>query len=81
MNQNNSHLEFIYNDFVMKKLLNEFNNVFSEKKAAILINAIRVSHFIQFVDKIQLLFESLYNLSANELEILRKYLKEMQQCQ
>ena len=65
----------------MKKLLNEFNNVFSEKKAAILINAIRVSHFIQFVDKIQLSFESLYNLSANELEILRKYLKEMQQCQ
>ena len=83
MSQNNSHLKlihnnFTHNNFTMKKLLNKFNNVFSMKKAIFLINAIRISHFIQLIDRMQLLFESLYNFSVNELEILRKYLKEIQ---
>jgi len=75
--QNSSHLKLTHKDSVIKKLLNKFSNVFSEKKAVFLINAAQISHFIQLINKVQSLFESLYNLSANELEILRKYLKEM----
>ena len=81
INQNNSHLELIHEDSVIEKLLDEFNNIFLEKKTAILINTTRISHFIWFIDEVQLLFESLYNFLTNKLEILKKYLKEMQQCQ
>ena len=38
MSQNNSCLEFIHENSVIEKLLNEFSNVFSEKKAAFLAN-------------------------------------------
>ena len=39
MSQNSSCLEFTYENSVIEKLLNEFNDVFSEKKAAFLVNA------------------------------------------
>ena len=79
-NQNNFCLEFIHKNFIIKKFLNKFNNVFFRKKAVFLANITWVSHFIQFIDKTQSLFESFYNFLTNELEILKKYLKKMQQC-
>ena len=62
----------------MKKLLDKFNNVFLKKKAVLLINAVRISYLIQFINEVQSSFESLYNFSVNKLEILKKYLKKIQ---
>ena len=78
MNQNSSCLELIHKNSVIKKLLDEFSDIFSEKKAAFLADTVQISHFIQFIDRAQSSFEFLYNLLTNKLEILRKYLKEMQ---
>ena len=80
-NQNSSHLKLTHENSVIKKLLNKFNDVFSKKKAAFLADTTQISHLIQLINRMQLSFESLYNLLTNKLEILRKYLKEMQQYQ
>ena len=38
--QNSSCLEFTHEDSIIKKLLDKFNNIFSEKKAVFLTDAI-----------------------------------------
>ena len=81
MNQNSFHLKLTHEDSVIKKLLDKFSDVFLKKKTALLADIAWVSHLIQLINRTQSSFESLYNLLTNELEILRKYLKEMQQYQ
>ena len=68
-------------NMIMNKLLEKYEDVFSEQRVTMLSSTEMVSHHIQLVKKVQSLYESLYNLLTSELDVLRKYLKNMQQQQ
>ena len=53
----------------------DYKNVFSEEKANTLIEHDSQNHVIDINDQ-KSLFDSMYNLSVTELEVLRKYIDE-----
>jgi hypothetical protein len=60
---------------------NKYNNyadVFSEEEAGTLLDTLQVTYIIQLVDGKEPPHRPLYNLSANELSILQKYLEDSQ---
>ncbi len=66
---------------MIEELLQKYSDVFLKKKTTALSDTERVSHHIWLVNEVQSLYDSLYNLSANKLDVLRKYLENMQQQQ
>jgi hypothetical protein len=57
---------------------NDYTDVFSEEKAETLPDTSQVTYIIQLVNNKKLSYKSLYNLSANKLSILQKYLEDSQ---
>ena len=70
--------------FISKKMMSEaclsawlqdFADVFNEKKTAILTDHSQVKHAINLKSDIQSSYKSIYNLSEVKLKILHEYLK------
>jgi hypothetical protein len=57
---------------------NDYADVFSKEEAGTLPDTSQVTHIIRLVDGKEPPYRPLYNLSANELSILRKYLEDSQ---
>jgi hypothetical protein len=57
---------------------NDYADVFSEEEAGTLLNTSQITHIIQLVDGKEPPHRPLYNLSANKLSVLQKYLEDSQ---
>ena len=72
-------LELAQEDSETEEILKRFSDIFLKEKTAFLSDQAIIFHYIQLVNEAQLSYELLYNLLTNKLEVLRKYLKNMQQ--
>jgi hypothetical protein len=53
----------------------EYAKVFSKEEAAKFLDSTRVEHSIPVKEGVEVLYNPIYSLSANELRVLREYIK------
>ena len=75
MNQQNIVIKKITETQLSKKY-QEFTNVFDEVNINKLLKHDSQNHALETIEKKSFSFDSIYNLSVIELEVLRKYLND-----